>query len=249
MTSDPNTIQYSGLQIAIIDPDEMIRGLFKYNLEDAGFSVSFYPDADALLSAIKGKTIDLIISEVVIGRINGLMLAGLIKGNPATSSIPVILCSTRDSEDDIVRGLDSGADDYMIKPVSLREMVARARSVIRRRNMRPHQTSGKIDVTKLNNEDAQTFNSLHLNKVDRVGFIDGHRIALTRMEFSLLYFLMSNRNKFFSPSEIYRAVWQKNDNGPSRALDVSISRLRKKIGPYASNLANRTGVGYGFIEG
>lgn len=247
MINEPSTNTIlSGLRIAVIDPDEMIRGLFKYNLEDAGFNVDVYPDADSALAEI--ENVDLTISEVVLGDINGLMLAGLLKSKPSTAGIPIILCSTRDTEDDIIRGLDAGADDYMVKPVSLREMVARTRSVIRRHNMRPYRMASKIEMPQTAQGEAEVFKTMHLSDSDRVGFIDGKRIPLTRTEFSLLYFLMKNRNKFFSPAELYRAVWQKDETGPSRALDVSISRLRKKIGPYAGNLANRSGVGYGFIE-
>lgn len=221
----------------------MIIDLIKYNLENEGYVVTSCATAEEALEKDFSLT-DLIISEVVLGEINGLMLAGMLKSNPATADIPLIICTTLDSEDDIVKGFEAGADDYILKPFSLRELMARIRSVLRRRNMAPAKARAAAPVS----QDAVTYKGLAVDTGARSVAIDGRQVALTRTEMQLLHTLISRPGHFFSQGELYRMIWNKEIDESSRALDVSVSRLRKKLGAYAANIVNRSGIGYGFIE-
>ena len=219
----------------------MITDLMKYNLENEGYVVRVCTTAEDALEQ-DFTTTDLVITEVVLGDINGLMLAGMLKGGEATADIPVIMCTTLDSEDDIVKGFEAGADDYILKPFSLRELMARVKSVLRRRSMlppRPVKTAGA---------NALHYRSLTVDPDSRSVTVDGHQLPITRTEMQLLHTLMSRPGHFYTHADLYAIVWNKQADGSSRALDVSVSRLRRKLGDYGANIVNRSGVGYGFIE-
>lgn len=232
-------------KIIVVDPDKMIIDLLKYNLESEGYGVENYPTAEAVLESDVTST-DLVITEVVLGDINGLMLTGMLKGSDTTSHIPVMICSTRDSEDDIIKGFDAGCDDYILKPFSLREFLARIRSVLRRAQMRPHKTAATSMPVTTNQ--AIAFGTLTVDPGSRSVTLNGEQVSLTRTEMQLLHTLMAKPGHFFTHSDLYSLVWQKQPDGSSRALDVSISRLRKKLGEYGSNIVSRSGIGYGFVE-
>ncbi|HJE39503.1 MAG: DNA-binding response regulator [Candidatus Amulumruptor caecigallinarius] len=230
-------------QVAIVDSDASITNLIKLNLEDEGYGVCTFANAEDALDAGFAHT-DLVITEVILSDINGLMLTGIIKSNDDTSHIPVIICTTMDSEDDIVKGFDAGADDYILKPFSLREMMARIKSVLRRRSMaarNPYRPTATASA-------AVKYDGLSVDTASRNVTIDGNAIALTRTELMLLNALISRPGHFYNHSDLYRIVWNKEGNASSRALDVSVSRLRKKLGKYAVHIVNRSGIGYGFIE-
>lgn len=234
-------IQPNPHQVIIVDADVMITDLMKYNLENEGYVVRVCKTAEEALEQDFSST-DLVITEVVLGEINGLMLAGMLKGGDATADIPVIMCSTLDSEDDIVKGFEAGADDYILKPFSLRELMARVKSVLRRRSMLPPKP------VKTAGANALHYRSLLVDPDSRSVTIDGHQLPITRTELLLLQTLMGRPGHFFTHADLYEQVWNKQADGSSRALDVSVSRLRRKLGDYGANIVNRSGVGYGFIE-
>ena len=212
--------------------------MLKYNLQSEGYTIDVCPSAeDALMLPL--DVYSLVISEVELpGEIDGFELLERIKEDGMTAHIPVMFCTVRDNENDLIRGLNAGADDYIVRPFSLREMVARVRSVLRRhRNMGPAANSRIIE-----------YRTLILNVDSRGLLIDGEAVSLSPTEFAILTFLMRGRNKLFKREEIFAMAWPGEDYTNPRLVDVNISRLRKKLSNYGRNLVNKSGLGYGFLD-
>lgn len=225
-------------QILIVDSDATILSLLSENLHSEGYDVQTVSDAcQALMLPLDHYA--LVISEVELpGEIDGFELLERIKDDPLTASVPVIFCTVRDGENDIIQGLNAGADDYIVRPFSLREMLARVRSVLRRRrNMAPTANLRVIE-----------YRSLILN-IDTHGLmIDGEPVSLSPTEFAILTLLLRSRNKMFKREEIFASAWPGEELNNPRLVDVNISRLRKKLSTYAKNLVNKSGLGYGFVD-
>lgn len=228
----------SAPKILLVDGDSAITSLLVENFHTEGYNVDVKPTAEEALM-LPLDTYNLIISEIQLsGEIDGFELLERIKEDRMTAHVPLIFCTVRDGENDIIAGLNSGADDYITRPFSLREMMARVRSVLRRhRNMAPAVTSRTIE-----------FRSLVLN-VDTHGLlVEGTPVSLTPTESAILILLMRSRNRLFSREEIFAEGWPGEELNNPRLVDVNISRLRKKLGVYARNLVNRSGRGYGFMD-
>lgn len=240
MSDSDNIIGNHG-QILIVDSDSMICDLIKYNLENEGYAVMSATNVDDALD-LDLTLFNLIITEVQLAHgLSGLRFVQMIKENPDTTVVPVIFCTTRDSEDDIINGFNAGADDYILKPFSLREMIARVKAVLRRHrlmNNRPAVSTSHVI----------TFNTLVVDLSSQSATIDGDNIQLTRTEFQILSLFLKNRNKLMNRSEIFEAIRPGRDGGSERSIDVNISRVRKKLGRYSSNLVNKSGQGYGFMD-
>jgi len=208
------------------------------NLNAEGYEVQTVTTAeDALMLPI--DEFNLIISEIDLpGEIDGFELLERVKEDRLTAGVPLIFCTSRESENDLIKGLNGGADDFVTRPFSLREMMARIRSVLRRhRNMSPTANTRIIE-----------FRTLLLN-VDSHGLIiDGEAVSLSPTEFSLLTMLLRSRNKLFRREEIIAAIWPGESVDNPRLVDVNISRLRKKLASYSKNLVNKSGLGYGFMD-
>lgn len=225
-------------QILLVDSDNTITTLLTENLRSEGYEVESVTDAcQALMLPLDHYA--LVISEIDLpGEIDGFELLDRMKDDPMTMGVPVIFCTARDGENDIIDGLNAGADDYIIRPFSLREMLARVRSVLRRhRNMAPAATLRTLE-----------FRSLILNLDSHGMMIDGEPVSLSPTEFTILAMLMKQRNKLFSREDIFTTGWPGEELTNPRLVDVNISRLRKKLGPYAKNLVNKSGLGYGFMD-
>ncbi|NBJ07792.1 DNA-binding response regulator [Alistipes sp. Z76] len=224
--------------ILIIDSDAYIKSLLADNLRSEGYTVETVESAlEALVLHLDRYS--LIISEVELpGEIDGFELLERVKDDPMTSTVPLIFCTVRDNENDIIKGLNAGADDYIIRPFSLREMLARVRSVLRRhRNMAPASNMRTIE-----------YRTLILN-VDSHGLlIDGESVSLSPTEFSILTLLLRSRNRMFKREEILAAAWPGEELNNPRLVDVNISRLRKKLSTYSRHLVNKSGLGYGFVD-
>jgi two-component system phosphate regulon response regulator PhoB len=173
-----------------------------------------------------------------MGEISGIQMAKILKSEPATASIPIIFCTARDSEDDMISGLDLGADDYIMKPYTVRNVIARVRSVLRR-------TARQQDVVVPPSDHMLQVEGLHLDMNLKECFVDGKQVKLTKTEYELLAFLMAHRGKIYSRDEIVHRVWG-NVIVLERTIDVNITRLRSKIGPYGAYIITRLGFGYGF---
>lgn len=208
------------------------------NLQSEGYNVMSVSEAEEALT-LPLDSFQLVISEVRLpGEIDGLELLERMKEDRMTQHIPVIFCTVLDGENDIIRGLNAGADDYIIKPFSLREFMARIRSVLRRhRNFAPVATQRTIE-----------YHTLILNIDSHSLIIEGEAVSLSPTEFSILTLLMRSRNKLFTREEIFAAAWAGEDMNNPRLVDVNISRLRKKLGAYGPHIVNRSGLGYGFLD-
>ncbi|WP_289299445.1 response regulator transcription factor [Duncaniella muris] len=221
-----------------MDNDSGITSLLMENLQSEGYDVTAVGQAEDALT-LPLDTFQLVISEVVLpGEIDGLELLERMKEDRMTQHVPLMFCTVRDGERDIIAGLNAGADDYIIKPFSLREFMARIRSVLRRhRNFAPAATQRTIE-----------YRTLILNIDSRTLIIDGETLALSPTEFSILTLLMRSRNKLFPREDIFSSTWPGEEMTNPHLVDVNISRLRKKLGSYGQHIVNRSGLGYGFMD-
>ncbi len=244
----------AGRRILIVDDEETLREALQFNLEAEGYEVVTAPDAETVLT-MDLRDFDLIILDIMMGEISGLQLARLLRRNPATAAIPIIFCPALDSETDMIEGLDSGADDYIMKPYSLPALKARVRSALRRRA----QNLTTPEPPRLNPQDSSSstrdsaaehlaYEGLSLDVASKRCFVDGREVKLPRKEFEILSKLLSRPGHIFSREELLRAIWPDEVVVVDRVVDVNITRIRSKIRPYDKNIVTRSGYGYGFIE-
>jgi len=224
-------------KILAVDDEELICELLKFNLENEGYEVTTASSAEEALKSNLNHY-DLFILDIMMGEMSGIKLAHLLKQNPETSHIPIIICSAKSNEDDIVTGLISGADDYIAKPFLIKELIARVKAILSRHDISHQKTAVK----------SLSYKGIIIDLENQTFSIDGMTIKLTRTEYEILTLFLSNRNKLFSRAEIFKAVWPNQVIVTDRTIDVNISRMRKKLGIYARYLVNRSGFGYGFME-
>ncbi len=220
-------------RILVVDDEESICEILKFNLEVEGYEVSTASSAEEALQ-LPLKEFDLILLDVMMGRMSGFQFAHQLKKQPHTERIPIIFCTARDSEDDTVVGLNLGADDYIAKPFAMREVMARVKSVLRR--TQNSDRSAEIIACE----------GLLLDPRNKSCRVDGEPVLLTRKEFEILALLLRHQGSIFSREEILHHVWPDEVVVLDRTVDVNIMRLRKKIGPYGTYIITRQGYGYGF---
>lgn len=222
--------------LLIVDREQIMCELLQYRFENEGFRVCLEHDGH---SACKRDlaSYSLILVDLMDTDFTGLQFTRFVKSDIGTYHIPVIILSAKASEDDIVNGLDAGADDYIPKPFSTRELVARVKSVLRRRRI----TAGR----RMDN--FMRFRDLEVDLGAGTVRINGTQVSLTRTEFLILALFMRHRNQFFARAEILDQAWE-GESVSERTVDTGISRLRKKIGEYGRHIINRQGFGYGFVE-
>ncbi|MBE6339198.1 MAG: response regulator transcription factor [Bacteroidales bacterium] len=224
-------------KILIVEDEETLSDVMRLNLQNEGYEVDVANSAEQALT-YDVRSYSLILLDIMMGEISGIQMAKILKAEPATASIPIIFCTARDSEDDMVQGLNMGADDYIMKPFSIRNLVARVRSVLRR--------SGKQqDESDKESNNILKIEGLMLDLNLKQCYVDGKEVKLTKTEFELLEFLMSNIGRIFSRDEIVLRVWD-NVVVLDRTIDVNITRLRPKLGQYGAYIVTRPGFGYGF---
>ncbi|MDE6324308.1 MAG: response regulator transcription factor [Paramuribaculum sp.] len=224
-------------RVLIADTESLMCELLQIRFENEGFKVVIVSSASEALNLDLSR-FSIVLVDLMGESVNGLQLTAAVKRNPDTVGLPVIIMSAKASEDDIVDGLEAGADDYVAKPFSTRELIARVKSVIRRRNM--------MNARRLAN--VIRFQELTLDIGAGTAFIDGMELSLTQNEFRLLAMFLRRPNHFFDRAQIREIVWNNDSAISDRAVDTSISRLRKKLFDYSRNLVNRKGFGYGFVE-
>lgn len=229
----------STYRILVVDDEESLCEILKFNLEREGYVVATALSAEEALM-LDIKTFDLLILDIMMGELSGLGLARILRKRPDTAEIPIIFCTALDSEADKIKGLDIGADDYISKPFSVAEVMARVRSVLRRTRRLQQQE------TATDHNEVITYEGLVVNNLDKSCRVDGSEVALTRKEFDILVLLLSARGKILSREEIMKCVWSDEVIVLDRTIDVNITRLRKKLGAYGNNIVTRTGYGYGF---
>lgn len=224
--------------ILLVDNDSNITSLLSENLQSEGYGITIVAKAEEALTLPLHK-FNLVISEIDLpGEIDGMELLERMKDDRPTAGIPFVFCTGCDDENDIIAGLNAGADDYIAKPFSLRQFIARIRSVLRRRrNFAPAATLVTIE-----------YRTMILNMDSRTLIIDGESVSLSPTEFTILSMLLRSRNKFFSREDIHAVAWPGEKMNNPRLVDVNISRLRKKLIAYGANIVNRSGLGYGFVD-
>ena len=213
-------------RILVVDDEEDICAILKFNLEKAGYSVVTATSAEEALE-LDVSTFRLLLLDVMLGGMSGFEMAARIKTDPKTSSIPVIFITAKDTEDDAVEGLELGADDYIPKPFSVREVLSRVKAVLRRTGQQPGSGSGIV-----------------IDDARKTVAVDGRQLALTRTEYDILKLLYTGKGKVFSREDILSTVWPDDVIVTDRTVDVNIARLRKKIGVYGDCIVSRHGFGY-----
>ena len=227
-------------RILIVDDEETLCEVLKLNLENEGYDVDIAFSAEQALT-YDLKKYSLILLDIMMREISGIKMAKMLKADVATSGIPIIFCTARDSEDDMVMGLNLGADDYIVKPYTVRNVIARVKSVLRRTvSLKNHVQEEKSNLLKVE--------GLWLDLEFKRCTVDGTDIKLTRKEFELLAYLVSHRGKICSREQILNRVWSNEVVVLDRTIDVNITRLRSKIGVYGSYIVTRSGFGYGFRD-
>lgn len=228
-------------RILIVDDEETLCEVLKLNLENEGY------DVDTAYSAEQALTYDLtayalILLDIMMGEISGIKMAKMLKTDVKTAGIPIIFCTARDTEDDMVMGLNLGADDYIMKPYTVRNVVARVKSVLRR------TSTHKPSTATAEKPHALQVEGLVVDLEFKRCIVDGTEVKLARKEFELLTYLMSHRGKICSREQILTRVWSNEVVVLDRTIDVNITRLRQKIGTYGSYIVTRSGFGYGFRD-
>ena len=222
-------------KILVVDDEESLCEILQFNLEIEGYEADVAYSAEQALG-MHPERYSLILLDVMMGEMSGFRMARLLKDDPATAKVPVIFCTAKDSEDDTVAGLNLGADDYIAKPFSVREVLARVRSVLRRTAEAPAE------------QETVAFEGLGMDLRRKVCTLDGKELALTKKEFEILALLLAHRGVIFSREEILRRIWSDEVIVLDRTVDVNITRLRRKIDPYGGHIVTRLGYGYGFEE-
>ncbi|MDR2292988.1 MAG: response regulator transcription factor [Prevotellaceae bacterium] len=221
--------------ILVVDDEESLCEILQFNLEVEGYNVDVAYSAEQALQ-LNLEKYSLIILDIMMGAISGLKMAQIIKNDEQTANIPIIFCTAKESEDDTVTGLNIGADDYVIKPFSIREVVARVKSVLRR-TAKQNQASEPEEIR---------YETLCIDVEKKCCMLDEKDIKLTKKELEILILFLQNAGKIFSREEILKRVWDHQVIVLDRTIDVNITRLRKKIGQYGKFIITRTGYGYGF---
>ena len=226
-------------RILVVDDEETLCDALAFNLEAEGYIVETAYSAEEALS-LDLPNFDLILLDIMMGEISGTQLAKIMKSNSSTAKVPIIFCTARDSEDDMIKGLDLGADDYITKPYSLKAVMARVRTVLRR-------TSGEQSPMAIDT-DCISYKGLVLSARNRSCIVDGNNVKLPKKEFEILFKLVSNMGQIFSRAELLNEIWPDEVVVVDRVIDVNITRIRQKIGKYGKLIVTRSGYGYGFIE-
>ena len=229
-------------QILVVDDERELCDILLFNLRSAGYQAEAVYSAEEALQQIDNRKssnsnlFDLLLLDVMMPGMSGFELARRLKENEQARQIPIIFITAKDTEDDTLRGFGLGADDYVTKPFSVREVVARVKAVLNRRPVRsPSAWEGNL-----------RFEGLAINAANKTASVDGDPIALTRTEYELLHLLLSHRGQVFSRQQLLDKVWPQDVIVTERTVDVNMARLRKKLGRFAACLVSRTGYGYVF---
>jgi two-component system alkaline phosphatase synthesis response regulator PhoP len=229
--------------VLVVDDEQDIAGLIKHGLEKAGdIEVEIVGTGDGALKAVNDRTPDLIVLDLNLPVLSGLEVCRILRSRTSTATVPIIMLTARTSESDRVTGLEVGADDYITKPFSLRELAARVRAVLRRG--RPEPGNGA------RSGEAFVYRGKHLlADFDAVAIsVSGQPIRLTRREFELLRYLVENKNRVLSRDRLLERVWGYDRFVETRSVDVHVGRLRGKLREAGRQIETVVGLGYRFVE-
>lgn len=219
-------------RVLVVDDEPTLCDTLKFNLEIEGYDVTTAYSAEEAL-ALDLRQYDLVLLDVMMGEMSGFDMARTMKRTPELASIPIIFCTAKDTEDDMIGGLNLGADDYIAKPYSIRNVLARVKTVLRRTRGTSHT-------------DEIRYEGLVVTPSTKRCVVDGVEVKLPRKEYEILSLLLSNPGRIFSRGEILERIWPDDVVVLDRVVDVNVTRLRSAIGPYGKNIVTRSGYGYGF---
>jgi two-component system alkaline phosphatase synthesis response regulator PhoP len=221
-------------RILVVDDEEDLCEILKFNLEMEGYTVDTANSAEEALK-LDIKQYNLLLLDVMMGEISGFKMARMLKADKDTAEIPIIFITAKDTENDTITGFNLGADDYISKPFSLREVIMRVKAVLRR--------TASVQVKE---EEQLQYKGLIINIPQKKVTIDDEEVSLTKKEFEILLLLLQNQGRVFSREDILAKVWHEEVYVLDRTIDVNITRLRKKIGNYGKYIVTRLGYGYCF---
>ena len=222
-------------RILVVDDEEDLCEILKFNLEIEGYDVdTAFSSEDALKLDI--SSYNLLLLDVMMGEISGFKLANMLRKNEKTAKMPIIFLTAKDTENDLLTGFNLGADDYISKPFSIRQVVARVKAVLRRTASKPLEQEPEL----------LAYETLILDTKRIKASVNGEEFPLTKKEFEILKLLLENKGNVFSREEILSRIWKDEVYVLDRTIDVNITRLRKKIGIYGKNIVTRLGFGYCF---
>lgn len=229
------------MNILVVDDEQDICEILQYNLETEGYGVVTANSAEEALE-LPLQDFGLILLDVMMGEMSGFQMARRLKDDPSTSQIPIIFITALDGEDNTVKGLNIGADDYIAKPLSMKEVKARVAAVLRR------TASEKLKAKTDKMPNTICHEGIVLNLDAKTAALDGGELSLTKLEFELLALFLQNPCKVFSRNDLLERCWPHDVYVLDRTVDVNITRLRKKIGRYGKQIKTRVGYGYCFEE-
>jgi len=220
--------------VLVVDDDEDLCEILRFNLINDGYQVDIaYSAEEAMQKNLQDY--HLIVLDVMLGDISGFNMAHTMRNDPKTMTTPIIFLTARDSENDRLTGFNLGADDYITKPFSVRELMARIHAVITR-----------INIKKMSIMQMVSYDRLNMNLTNKQVILEGEEIRFTKKEFEILKLLIENKNRLFTREELLARVWKEEAFVLSRTVDVNITRIRKKIGCYDKNIVTKLGRGYCF---
>ena len=224
-------------RILVVDDEQDLCEILKFNLETEGYEVDTANSAEeAIVKDI--PSYNLLLLDVMMGEMSGFAMAKKLKADERTCNVPIIFLTARDTENDTVTGFNLGADDYISKPFSIREVMVRIRAVLRRTAPQPEE----------NERNILKYQALELDLDKKTVSIEGKQVAFTKTEFELLHTLLDEKGRVFSRQELINRIWPSDVLVLDRTVDVNITRLRKKIGPFSKCIVTRLGFGYLFEE-
>jgi len=223
--------------IYLLEDDESIRELVCYSFEKTGTAAKGFSLPSQMYSAMRSQLPELILLDWMLPEEDGLSVLSKIRSTAEWANIPVIMLTAKGSEFDKVSALDKGADDYVVKPFGVMELVARVKAVLRRSQRAEQRT-----------DTVYTFGGLTVSVAKHKVICDGEEVSLTYKEFELLSFLFANRGIVHSRDVILREVWGYEFDGENRTVDVHIRTLRQKLGAYADVVETVRGIGYKIAE-
>ena len=220
-------------KILIVDDEADIRDILQFNLENAGFVVDTASSAEEALDML-GAQHALILLDVMMGGMSGFQMAEVLR-NEKGNEIPIIFLTAKTSQEDLLTGFSKGGDDYIPKPFSIQEVIARVRAVMRRLAPAEEKISGMLD-----------FGPIRIDIESKIVYVENEKVVFSKKEFEVLAFLASGTGKIFSREDLIAELWKDAPYVLDRTVDVHIARIRSKLGKYKNFIVNRSGYGYTF---
>ena len=221
--------------ILVVDDEADLCEILKFNLEHEGYSVDTAGSAEEALTLLHKRTYHLILLDIMMGGMSGFKMVELLR-KEWKNDTPIVFLTARDTENDMLTGFSVGADDYISKPFSIKEVLARVKAVMKRTE----------SLSALSEADTIKVENLTIDLNSKQIYIDDQSVILTKTEFEILYYLVKNMGKVFSRENILNIVWPNDTYVLERTVDVHITRLRKKLGNCGHWIKNRSGYGYCF---